>query len=256
MKITNWKQFARQVRSRGTLLSNLSDFEDPILISGCQRSGGTMLAHALSRHTEMVEFDWFRDAELHAGLILSGVERDVPAGRWVFQTTYLNECYPEYFEQEKAFKLVWLGRNPYSVVYSMVSNWSRFALNELFDACGSGQLTGVYRDRYERWGRMGVRMVTRACAAYVAKVEQMAELRARLSEDAMHIIEYERLVQNKESELARICEFVGLGHDPDIAGSINTNSLHKASRLSRAERHQTAELCGAAFDQARALARG
>ena len=256
MKITKWPQFAREVRSRGPLLNTLHEFDDPILVSGCQRSGGTMLAFALSRHRDIVDFKWFRDAELHAGLILAGVERDIPKGRWVFQTTYLNECYPEYLAQDKPFKLVWLVRNPYSVVYSMIGNWSRFALNEMFDACGAEHLTGVYRERYERWGRIGVRNITRACASYVAKVEQMIHLRAHLPEESMYIVEYEQLVQDRERELAGICEFAGLDWDPDIAESINTNSLDKASRLSRTERHQTAELCGAAYDRARALARG
>jgi hypothetical protein len=265
MKITTWQRFAREVRSRGNLLRELHRFPNAVLVSGCQRSGGTMLAHAITRHPEIVDIDWFRDAELHAALILAGVE-DVPDAtgpqrgaaqpdRWCFQTTYLNECYPEYIAQPQPFKLIWLVRNPYSVVYSMVANWKRFALNELFDACGAEHLTGVHRERYERWGRFGVRLVTRACAAYVGKVEQMVELKARLPEGSMAIVEYEELVQDRETVLAGLCLFADLGPDSAIAATINTHSLDKASRLSRDERRLTAELCGAAYDRARALAR-
>ena len=59
------------------LLPALGNFDSPILVAGCQRSGGTMLAFALSRHREVVDFKWSQDAELHAALIEIGACRAV-----------------------------------------------------------------------------------------------------------------------------------------------------------------------------------
>ena len=75
-------------------------------MSGCQRSGGTMLAGILSKSDGIVDFAWSKDDELDAALILSGYEDHVAQGRYCFQTTFLNECYQEYFEHTPDFKLI------------------------------------------------------------------------------------------------------------------------------------------------------
>ena len=69
------------------------------------------------------------DDELDAALALAGLI-DLPVGsRYCFQTTYLNECYADYRMLGPGQRLIWVLRNPYSVVYSMLYNWGRFALD-------------------------------------------------------------------------------------------------------------------------------
>jgi hypothetical protein len=46
----------------------------------------------------MTQYYFGSDNELDAALILSGRVAHEPQGRYCFQTTYLNECYSEYFE--------------------------------------------------------------------------------------------------------------------------------------------------------------
>jgi hypothetical protein len=44
-------------------------------------------------------------------------------------------------------------RNPFSVIYSLVNHWKRFAFNELFQAVGAQSLSAAERQRYERFGQ-------------------------------------------------------------------------------------------------------
>ena len=134
----SWKRFHNEVRTNGcNLLDNLIEYPDSVLVSGCQRSGTTILARVITQSEGMVN-DWRRsDDELDAALILSGKEKRKNVGRYCFQTTYLNECYGEYFNKNYKFKLIWVLRNPLSVIYSMRYNWGSLSFNELYDACGS-----------------------------------------------------------------------------------------------------------------------
>ena len=252
MKIRTWPKFARKIRPRGNLLTQLDEFPDSILVSGCQRSGGTMLAKCISGHSQMTDFAWSRDAELDGALLLSGYAKLPPKGRYCFQTTYLNEQYCEYDKISEPFKLIWLVRNPISVVYSMVHNWRRFALNELFQSCGDELLNGVDRTRYNRWGVLGVKPVSRACLAYNGKVNQLRELSAKLPESSMMVLEYETLVADKHAALAAICSFTQLDLEDGFGATINTASLNKAERISPDERELVTHLCSDAYMQARA----
>ena len=121
-RICSWRQFDRHVRPGGcSLLRRLDDFPNAILVAGCQRSGTTILSRVLTQSEGMVEYSFGKDDELDAALILSGRVEHEPAGRYCFQTTYLNNCVQEYFAHSE-YKLVWALRNPFSVVYSMLHN--------------------------------------------------------------------------------------------------------------------------------------
>ena len=174
--IKTWQKFAKHVRSNGcNLLSRLDEFPNSVLVSGCQRSGGTMLAGIITHSEGMTDFAWSKDDELDGALILSGYADCVPEGRYCFQTTYLNECVTEYYRHTPDFKLIWLLRNPYSVVYSLLHNWKRFALNELFLGCGINLLPEDARRRYERYGLIAINRLTRACLSYNAKISQVSQ---------------------------------------------------------------------------------
>lgn len=205
-----------------------------------------MLADVISRHPQVASFAWSRDAELDAALLLSGTVRApeaMAATRPCFQSTYLNECYLEYLAHAGSFSLVWLVRNPHSVVYSMLYNWRRFALNELFISCGSRHLQDTALRRYLRFGPAATRPIVRACLSYVAKAEQAVELARRLPEGAIMFLEYDTLVREPARSLRAIGDFAGLEAVEALGSGIRTDSLAKASRLSARESRLVDELC-------------
>src|SRR5262249_31936917 len=134
------------------LLAHLDEFRDSLLIAGCQRSGTTALARLFKRADGIADCDFGEDDELDAALLLSGWVRRFTSGRHCFQTTYLNDRYSEYFEHSD-FRLIWMVREPRSVVYSMLHNWRRGALNRLYDACGSARYEppGAERSMLKDW---------------------------------------------------------------------------------------------------------
>ncbi len=252
-RIRSWKKFGKHVRSRGChLLKRINDFPDSVLISGCQRSGGTMLSNVITHSNGMIDFAWSKDDELDGAQILSGYKDHAKEdGRYCFQTTYLNECYPEYFEHQPSFKLIWLLRNPYSVVYSLLHNWSRFALNELFCGCGYELLPNKIRARFDRYGYLGISRLERACYSYNAKILQVYELLDKVGEDIVMIVDYNELVINKNEILPMIYRFIDLPYQTQYAESISTRSLDKASKLSEREKSSIEELCIPVYEKAR-----
>ena len=232
MKIRNWRQFARYVRSKGcNLLAELDNFPNAVLVTGCQRSGTTMVARVIFQSEGMVNYWSGKDDELDAALILSGnLGRDLPEGRYCFQTTYLNECYREYYEHQGIFRMIWVLRNPYSVINSMLYNWSGFALNELFDACGAQFLSDVERVRYERFGRIMINPAKRASLAYHGKLMQLFELYEKVGEN-LYIVDYDDLVQNKTAILREIYSFIDHPFKEAYAEPISVRSLSKANKL-------------------------
>ena len=163
--INTWKRFARDVRAgKCKLLKELPKFDNSILVAGCQRSGTTALSRVITTSNGMVNYWFGKDDELDAALILSGNVHHVPRGRYCFQTTYLNECYIEYFDHLQKHRLIWIIRNPFSVIYSMMYNWGSFAFNELFDACGAPLLGEEESRNYVRFGRIVVPRLRESCA--------------------------------------------------------------------------------------------
>src|SRR5690606_33157799 len=71
----DWPRFHREVRvERGRLLCCLDRFPGAVLISGCQRSGTTMLSRIVRESAGMANYRRRDDDELDAALILAGVE--------------------------------------------------------------------------------------------------------------------------------------------------------------------------------------
>ncbi len=250
-----WRDFADQVRARqDTLLVCLDKFQDAILVSGCQRSGSTMMARIITRSDGMAMYRFGKDDELDAARILAGAVPLQPAGRYCFQTTYLNERYPEYFEHHNGFKLIWMLRNPESVVYSMVYHWSDFALNELFCACGIPHLGGEDKLRYSRTGLRGISPVRRAALAYTGKVAQLFELVPSLGAEKIMVVEYDDLVEAPGRYLPRIYEHVGVPYRREYAAGIGRESLGKRRQLDTGERSVIRSICEDTYLRARAFA--
>ena len=254
--ITTWPQFHRQVRRRqDRLLATLDRYPDSILVTGCQRSGTTMLARLFTGTEGMVNYWFGRDDELDAALVLSGRHEEMPRGRYCFQTTYLNENVGEYFEHA-GHRIVWVLRNPHSVVYSMLYNWgkfgSRFALNELFDAVGQPHASEPERRRLAWLGRLAVSPLHRACYAYVGKVSQLFRLAGEPLDNRLIVVEYDELVRRKEALLPWLYEQVGLPWKGEYADSVRGGSVDKASRLTPGEREAIDRICLPTYERARA----
>lgn len=229
--IRSWSQFDHKVRFSGRkLLNRLDDFSNNVLVAGCQRSGTTALSHLITGSSGMTEFRFGKDDELDAALILSGWVGHTPMGRYCFQTTYLNDSYSEYFEHGN-YRLVWVLRNPASVIYSMLYNWKIAALNRLFRHCGYALLESNEQWRYRYLGAFSIPRLRRACLSYNAKVSQTFTLRERLGDDRLYIIDYDHLIHNKETVLPRIYDFIGLSYRKGYASRIHAGSFNKAKKF-------------------------
>jgi hypothetical protein len=254
--IRSWAAFHDVVkRPDKPLLAKLDDYEAPILVAGCQRSGTTALARLLKRAEGFVDHAFGHDDELDGALLLAGHVSRTTAGRHCFQTTYLNDRFDEYFERDD-FKLVWMLREPRSVVYSMLHNWRRDALNRLFDACGAEVLEARQQQTGQRT-QLGSRLLgpsrlTKACASYVAKTGQTFALAERLGE-RMAIIDYDELVAHKHSLLPQLCTFVGARYEPKLADTLHDRSTGKRNLFSARDASYVDEFCAATYHRARAL---
>jgi hypothetical protein len=252
--IRTWRQFARRVRRRSDrLLLNLPHFPDAVLVSGCQRSGTTIVTRILGASDDLMQYVRGRDDELDAALLLAGAvplpnERGL---RYCFQTTYLNERYGEYFDHVGKYRLVWVIRNPFSVVYSLLYNWRRFAFNELFNACGRPLLDEREHERFRRFGRFALNRCRRASLAYNGKLNQAVTLRERLGPSRMMVIDYDDLVSDAGATLNAVFEFLGLTYEPAYATQLSQASVNKARLLSRPEREIVSETCYAGYREVR-----
>lgn len=252
--VKTWPAFARRVRSRGcSLLRELDRFPASVLVAGCQRSGTTMLSRVITQSDGMVNYWFGRDDELDAALILSGHVTHHSAGRYCFQTTYLNQCYREYFEHPGMFQLIWVLRNPYSVVYSLAYNWSRFARNELFHACGIDAMSGADLERLERHGAWIIGKLRRACYAYNGKVSQLFELIKRLDDKTLLVVDYDDLVNAKEHLLPAIYDFISLPYESRYAEAIHAKSLKRAQAFNVRQHVLVESICSPVYEQARRL---
>lgn len=252
-RIKTWQEFRSLTEDRPSkLLERLHLFPNSILVTGCQRSGTTMLSEILLGSEGLVDFRVGEDSELDGALILSGLSDYAPTGRYCFQTTYLNECYTEYFDHSN-FKMVWLLRNPASVVYSMLSNWQADALNRLFVGCGVPALSGFDRLLCQWRGPDSLSPLRRACWAYRGKTAQLSQLRRTLGSSNLAVLDYDELVGRKAELLPRLYSFLDVNYSPDYLKQIRSSSLTKKSQLTAAQLSVIERMCGPVYLQASAL---
>jgi len=235
--ITTWQQFAQIVRPSGcNLLRRLDEFPNAILVSGCQRSGTTMLATIITQSAGMTNYSFGRYDELDAALILSGYVKHTPNGRYCFQTTYLDECYREYYEHHGQFKIIWVIRNPYSVITSLLYNWRATALVRTFNTCATNQLQGIEKKLYSIGGSRWINRARQASLVYKAKTLQLIELMDNLGPDRVFVVDYDDLVLHRDAILRQIYQFVDLDYDPVYGNPVHDKSIGKKSRLSELEK--------------------
>jgi hypothetical protein len=242
--ITTWLQFNRIVRKKNRgLLIRLDQFPNSILVAGCQRSGTTMIARIITQSDGMTNYWFGPDDELDAALILSGYVDHQPQGRYCFQTTYVNNWCQEDYLQLRNHKVLWVLRNPYSVVYSMLYNWNYVALFGLFEMIGVSQLTGLDAWLYKLLGLKGVSNLHQACHIFNGKVSQLFRLRQNLCPDNLMVVDYDDLIIRKEIVLPAIYKFIGLEYREEYLQKIHSKGLFKAKGLSRKERSTIKNIC-------------
>jgi hypothetical protein len=249
--IHSWAAFHSIVKQPDRpLLATLDDYAAPILVAGCQRSGTTALARLLKRADGIVDHAFGHDDELDGALLLAGHATRALDGRQCFQTTYLNDRYPEYFAH-RDFRLIWMLREPRSVVYSMLNNWKRGALNRLFDACGAEVLARTPEPPTLANTWLGPSRLAKACASYVAKTTQTFALAEQLGE-RMAVVDYDELVADKHALLPQLCAFAGVPYGTHLADALHDRSTNKRSRLGSRDAAYVERFCSTVYDRARA----
>jgi len=252
--ITTWEQFNKVIRMKECeLLKRLDEFPCSVLVTGCQRSGTTMLARIITQSAGMVNYWFGPDDELDAALILSGYVDHQPQGRYCFQTTYINECYHEYYDHLNGHKILWVLRNPTSVVYSMLYNWGNHSPNRVFMSCGIPLLVGTDKWLYKIFGLRGVKMLHRACWGYNGKTSQLFELNQNLGPERLMVVDYDDLVKRKDIVLPAIYHFINLRYEDEYANKIHSKSLSKGQRMSRREVATVKALCEPIYQKAKSL---
>jgi hypothetical protein len=250
--IRSWAAFTSIVKQPDRpLLAALDGYKNPILVAGCQRSGTTALARLLKRADGMTDHTFGHDDELDAALLLSGYVTQSTEGRYCFQTTYLNDRFREYFEH-RDFRLIWMLREPRSVVYSMLYNWKRGALNRLFDACGAEVLAKAGEPPTLSTTWLGPTRLAKACSSYVAKTAQTFELYEKLG-SRMAIVDYDELVAKKHALLPQLCDFAGVTYDTRLGDALHDRSVGNRKRLDARDAEHVDRFCSDVYERARAL---
>lgn len=190
-KVTNWKEYGKVVRKAGCdLLRRLDEFPNSILVGGCQRSGTTMTGEVINQSAELVQYAFGREISLDAALILGGYVEHTPSGRYCFQTTWLNQCYQEYTNYHNGHKIIWVIRNPLSVIRSMLYNWPVGALDELFRHCGMNALPEHLRRQVSFYSWPLMSRVQRFYFSYEGKGARFFQ-RERFHQDQMMTLDFD-----------------------------------------------------------------
>jgi hypothetical protein len=247
--VLSWADFDELIATPGRpLLARLDDFEDCLLVAGCAGTGTTAIARLLKRTDGIVDHGFGHDDELDGALLLAGQVERFEDGRHCFQTTYLEERFREYFEHDD-FRLIWILREPWSVVGAMQNSWKRSALDRLLPA-GGGR---PYPENLPRALPGTASRLDRACAAYTECVRRTLEIAARLGRRAA-IVDYDDLAAHRARLLPDLCAFAGTPFDRRLLSHLHGKSVHKGhAGLAAWEAARIAELAMPAYRLARTL---
>lgn len=248
--ITNWRQFSQALKNDSrNYLKNLPEYPNAILVTGCQRSGTTIMARIFSQSKDMINYWSGLDDELDAALILSGLEPHEKQGRYCFQTTYLNEHYQEYINVPETVKIIWVLRNPVEVVNSMLNNWRSSALWELYGNCGYQNSTQNESKKIPLYCFPFKRLEI-ACSAYCGKLSQLLEIAPSIHKDQLFIVNYEDLIKNAHEILPQIFNFTHLDYEESYASKLRKTKKPPIHSDVQAE---IMKYCGPIYEEAKKL---
>ena len=234
--LRSWRRFHyRKRRGEQPLLATADRYPNAVFVAGCQRSGTTMLTRVVANSAGFRALRLTHDDELDAALILCGEINLSSDVRYCFQSTYLNERFYEYRSLGSQHRLIWLVRNPYSVVYSMVHNWSRFALNELYAGCCDDAKWPTAMALDVGWS-FGLSRIERAARAYAAKTSQIFRILQLVDRRQVLVVHYDDLIQEPRSLLEGIFGFLGGAFQEEYVAAVRSDSSGKASALSGSAR--------------------
>lgn len=213
-----------------------------------------MLTRLIARAPGFGRLSLTVDDELDAALALAGFV-DLPNDRrYCLQTTYLNECFLEYRQLQPDQRLIWVVRNPYSVVYSMLHNWERFALNELYEGCGIINANSPRQRRSNLLWPFGPSRIEKACLAYRGKAAQILSIRRMLRREQLLIVDYDLLSAAPGEWLPRVFEFADTPYDAACANQVRRSPASKADALSSRARGLIEQLALPTYRECIALA--
>jgi hypothetical protein len=250
--VHSWADFHDVVKqSDRPLLARLDDYDDSVLVAGAHRSGNTALSRLLKRADGIADHCFGADDELDGALLLAGFVARQTDGRHCFQTTYLNDRYQEYFEHD-GFRLIWMLREPRSVVHSLLQSWKRAGSNRSFVDREARVLDRNGASAAPGGGSSACSRLDKACASYVAKTEQTFALRERLGA-RMAIVDYDDLVAHRDALLPQLCEFADIPYDRELTRQLHGKNARNGDRLAAWEGRHVDDVCAAVYRKARAL---
>lgn len=250
-----WKVYYRRSGKEGcNRLRMLDSFPNSILVTGCQRSGTTVLTRLIAKSEGVQGVRLSDDDELDAAMILAGYVRCSPSGRYCFQTTFVNECYREYYKIGENTKLIFVLRNPYSVVRSMTSNWKHSALNILFSTCGAELMEGREARLYSTLGPYVINKTKKACLSYRSKTSQVFELKRNLPSEQMMVIDYDNLVLQCSRILPYIYEWAGIVYKEEYSNMMHAKNITKREKLTVRQKEMIDLYCSGIYEESLRLA--
>jgi hypothetical protein len=215
--ITSWPDFYAATANQ-PLLAKLDDYRDALLIAGCDWSAVTAITHLFKRLPGFADSSWSHNDELDGALLLAGLHPTRTPARSCFQTTYLSERYREYLAHEH-FKLVWIVREPRATVHSLLSSRERASARWPAHLLAA-KSEGPRASRLEK-----------ACAAYIASIGQMLELKERLGE-RLAVVDYDELSADRNRLLPALCRFASVGCSPNLLRHLHGKSVRKGALAS------------------------
>ena len=71
----------------------------------------------------------------------------------------------------------------------------------------------------------------RACFSYNAKISQVFSLHEKLGNERLLIIDYEKLIQDKDEMLPSIYQFIDLQYKTEYISKLHSGSINKADEF-------------------------
>ena len=215
--------------------SGASDIDRPVFIVGCQRSGTTALAVMFDRHSRIAmlpETQFFynyitrdrarRQGQTHRGLVERALD-DLFIGQSGLSAEEILEFFaPEPPTYENLFRAL-------LKAYAIKHNKPRvaekscnhlFHVDEILRLYPEAKIICILRDgrdvvksiRSVPWGRD--KQWAGICRNWNRYANEMFRVQARLHADRFTLVRYEALMQSPETELRRLCEFIGEDFEP------------------------------------------